>query len=137
MSPEDVRLAADADPGELEEPALCPCGKGYVGHADHGLVVQVLAVDPPHVATFTARPDGTCTACGRPEADHDRRYDLPDAPAYCLVQPPSVTLLHAVRLSGEPVRVAADRGEALEIAQRLAADGQPCYAMCESWQIIP
>ena len=97
---------------------------------------QVLAVDPPHVAAFTARPDGTCTACGRPEADHDRRYDLPDAPAYCLVQPPSVTILRAVRLSGDPVRVACEPRYAAEIAQRLAADGQPCYAVVESWQLI-
>lgn len=47
MKPEQVRQAADADPGELDEPALCPCGAGYVGHADHGLVVQVVAVEPP------------------------------------------------------------------------------------------
>jgi hypothetical protein len=26
--------AADSDPGEPNEPALCPCGRGYCGHAD-------------------------------------------------------------------------------------------------------
>jgi len=135
-SDRDIDPVDAADPGELDEPALCPCGQGYVGHADHGLVVQVLEVEPPHVATFTARPDGTCSACGRPEADHDRRHDLPDAPAYCLVQPASVALLHAVTLPGEPCRVACEPRMAAEIAERLAADGQPCYAVVEAWQLI-
>jgi hypothetical protein len=30
-----VREAADADPGETDEPPLCPCGHGYVGHGGH------------------------------------------------------------------------------------------------------
>jgi hypothetical protein len=103
---------------------------------DHGLVVQVVGVEPAHVATFTARPDGTCAACGRPECDHDRRHDLPGAPAYCLVQPSSVTLLHAFTLPGLPCRVACEPREAQDIAERLAAEGQPCYAVVERWQLL-
>ena len=63
MTPENVRAAADADPGELNEPALCPCGQGYIGHADHGFVVQVLEVEPPqgtvallHAVTLPGEP---------------------------------------------------------------------------------
>jgi hypothetical protein len=138
LTPEQVRQAADADPGELNEPALCPCGQGYIGHADHGLVVQVLEVEPPHVTTYTARPDGTCAACSRPEADHDRRYDLPVAPAYCLVQPSSATVVRAVMLSGEPCRVACEPRYAAEIAADLAAHTEgPTYAVVERWQLIP
>ncbi len=99
-------------------------------------LVQVVAVEPPAVSTFRPRPDGTCAACGRPECDHDRRHDLPGAPAYCLVQPSTVAVLHAFTLPGEPVRVAAEPRQAAEIADRLAADGHPCYAMVERWQII-
>ena len=96
-SDRDVDPVDAADPGELDEPALCPCGQGYVGHADHGLVVQVLAVEPPH---------GT------------------------------VALLHAVTLPGEPCRVACEPRMAADIAERLAADGQPCYAVVERWQLL-
>ena len=119
----------------LDRPAA---GSGVVTTVPlpESFVVQVLAVEPPPVATFTARPDGTCTACGRPESDHDRRYDLPDAPAYCLVQPSTVAVLRAVMLSGEPCRVACEPRMAAEIAERLAAEGQPCYADVESWQIL-
>jgi hypothetical protein len=98
--------------------------------------VQVLKVEPPHVTTYTARPDGACTACDRPECDHDRRHDLPGSPAYCLAQPSTVAVLHAVTLPGELVRVAVEPRYAAEIAERLAADGQPCYAMVERWQIV-
>jgi len=45
MNPQDLRDAADDDPGEANEPALCPCGRGYIGHADH------LAQNPPTSAT--------------------------------------------------------------------------------------
>ena len=76
MTPGPVRQAADAD---------------------HGLIVQVVSVEPPQ---------GT------------------------------VALLHAFTLPGDPVRVAVEPRMAADIAERLEADGQPCYAVVEPWQII-
>ena len=54
------------------------------------------------------------------------------------VEPPqgTVALLHAVTLPGEPCRVACEPLYAAEIAERLAAEGQPCYAVVERWQLI-
>lgn len=41
-----IAAAADADPGETNEPPLCPCGRGYVGHAvhEHTRLVRVSGV---------------------------------------------------------------------------------------------
>jgi hypothetical protein len=64
---------------------------------EHGLVVQVVAVEPA---------DGT------------------------------VALLRAVTLPGLPCRVACEPREAAEIAARLAAEGQLCYALVERWQLL-
>ena len=41
-----------------------------------------------------------------------------------------------VTLPGEPCRVACEPRYAAEVAERLAADGQPCYAVVEAWQLI-
>ena len=111
-------------------------GSGHVAADSGSFLVQVLAVEPPEVSTFRPLPDGTCGACGRPESDHDRRYDLAGVPTYCLAQPSTVAVLLAVTLAGEPCRVACEPRMAQEIADRLAADGQPCYADVEAWQLI-
>lgn len=50
--------------------------------------------------------------------------------------PGTVTLLHCVTLDGDPCRVGAEPRMAADIADRLAAEGQPCYAVVERWQII-
>jgi len=42
-------------------------------------------------------------------------------------------LRHAGR---DPCRVGAEPRMAADIADRLAAEGQPCYAVVERWQII-
>lgn len=105
----DVRRVADRlpfvtgyDPADLTPAVLAaferdlraalarPAAGSGVRPAPDELLVQVVDVEPPHVTTFMAQPDGTCAACGRPECDHDRRHDLPGAPAYCLAQPSTV-----------------------------------------------
>ncbi len=50
--------------------------------------------------------------------------------------PGTVAVLRAVLLSGEPCRVACDPREAAGIAARLEAEGQPCYALAEPWQLV-
>ena len=99
------------------------------------LLVQVVAVDQPVVTTFTGT--GTCEACGRPEADHDVRQSEPGRPAYCLVQPSTVAILHAFTLPGEPCRVACEPRMAADIVADMAAHaGQPTYLVVERWQLI-
>ena len=90
---ENVAMAADADPGELNEPALCPCGQGYIGHADHGLVVQVLEVEPPqgtvallHAVTLPGEP---CRVACEPRMAADIAADMAahvGEPTYAVVE---------------------------------------------------
>jgi hypothetical protein len=68
----------------------------------------------------------------------------PQAPERLIVQvlevepqPGTITLLHAVLLSGEPCRVACEPRMAQDIAEDMAAHvGQPTYAVVERWQLI-
>jgi hypothetical protein len=43
-----------------------------------------VTVHRDEIPTWTPDADGRCRHCRRPEADHDRRHDLPGSPAYCL-----------------------------------------------------
>jgi hypothetical protein len=75
-----------------------------------------------------------------PCGQHYDRVDLGVVVQVLEVEPPrpgTVALLHAVTLPGEPCRVACEPRMAAEIAERLAADGQPCYAVVERWQLLP
>jgi acyl-[acyl carrier protein]--UDP-N-acetylglucosamine O-acyltransferase len=49
----------------------------------------------------------------------------------------TVTILHAFTLPGEPCMVAAEPRMAQDIADRLAAEGSPCYTVVERWQLLP
>lgn len=62
-----VAEAALADPGELDEPALCPCGKGYQWHSlEHKL-------DADHAASVYDEllRAGICRVCGKPARPRD------------------------------------------------------------------
>lgn len=51
-------------------------------------------------------------------------------------RPGTVHVLHAYTLPGVPVLVACEPRTPAEIAARLDADGDPCYAVVEPWQVF-
>lgn len=51
-------------------------------------------------------------------------------------RPGSVHVLHCYTVPGAPVLVAVEPRLAAAIAERLAVDGDPCYAVVERWQVF-
>lgn len=68
--------AMDGDPGEAGEPPLCPCGEGYVGHADHPCTCGHLA--DKHLG------QGSCQGRGADLEDRAMYAYIPDdEPCLC------------------------------------------------------
>lgn len=80
--------AIDAEDAERIARAMYGWPGDRVTTTDLGRSLWHATVYRDEVPTWAPAADGRCHHCRRPEADHDRRYDLPGSPAYCLAGAP-------------------------------------------------